>query len=329
MNNNSIPIIFIHQGDSNTINGIGNYLPYTIRMAQKFNQDKEVILLGDKDNVHYKSFGIKHEFFFKYNQKPEIQLFNQIFKYIKGGKLYTEFPGKLKNAREFERFCFARWFYLYYFMQEHDLQKCWYFDSDTLLLTKLSDQESKYQTCDCTEQCNGSCMKGLISQTALKGYIDTINRLFQDNDYLTRVKQTLDSHPDWVFCDMRAYDTYKQSSHIKTIPLFQPINNQIFDDALTQERNSEMENNKLIGQRIKKLYWRNNKPYIKNPENKQLIQLNCVNLGWLPNFFIKNICHYLEAGKATPFYKMLLPSMNYRSRNKIKYFIKRILNKIV
>lgn len=170
--NNKIPIIFIHKGDSNFLNGIGNYLQYTLKFARRFNPNTEIILLGDESNNKYQKYDIKHFNFSKYDDRKDIIEFNKIFQFIRNNTGLKESTKKLKKIKEFEKFCFLRWFYLYYFLEENGIDKCWYFDSNTLILTDLSAHQNKYKEYDCTEQCNGSCMKGLINNIqVLKGYI--------------------------------------------------------------------------------------------------------------------------------------------------------------
>ena len=79
MNNKEAPIIFIHYGDS-------AYLKYTLRLAVKFNPDKEVILLGDNKNKKYEKIGVRHFYFNDYGAGEEINMFNKVFRFIAGAK---------------------------------------------------------------------------------------------------------------------------------------------------------------------------------------------------------------------------------------------------
>ena len=316
MNKSKIPVIYIHFGNT-------DYLKHSLDFALQNNPDKDIYLLGDSLNEFYKKHGINHQFFSKYDDYEEIVLFNNIFKYIRGGVIYSDFKGEMVRIREFERFCFVRWFYLYYFMAENHIEKCWYFDSDTLILTSLTNQEPKYMDYDFTEQCNGSCMKGLISINNLKDYINEINRLFLDDKYLNWIKNELTGHPGWVFCDMRAYDAYKQKFRPNSKTLYSVVNNEVFDDALLQERNSEMEFNRLLKVRMKKLFYINKNIYIKNTLTEELVKLNCINLSWLPTFYVENLVHKLKHGKDITVIKKIIPITIYLIKKELRNLINR------
>ncbi len=277
---NNIPIVFIHFGQK-------EYLKHTFEHAVRNNPNKSVYLLGDNTNILFKSLGIIHHLFTNYDQNEEIVYFNKNFKYIRGGVEHTEFSGEMIRIREFERFCFIRWFYLYFFLKENGFSKCWYFDSDTILLDNLEFHENKYVNFDHTVQSNGTCMKGLINIESLKKFIDTTNILMTDDVYLKWIKGELKDHSGWAFCDMRAYEEYARRFQPKTIGLFEVQNNVVFDDALLQQRDCEMRFNLLLGVEMKKLYFKDKNVFIRHDLTKDYIKLVCINLSWLPDFYIK------------------------------------------
>ncbi|MDD2303652.1 MAG: hypothetical protein PHP53_03065 [Prolixibacteraceae bacterium] len=320
MNKSKIPVVYIHFGDK-------GYLEHTLKYALKNNTDKDIILLGDSANEHYKELGIQHEYFNQFDNKPEIVRFNKNFKYIKGGIEYKSFSGDLIRMREFERFCFVRWFYLYFFMDLHDLSHCWYFDSDTLLLDSLTSHERKYISYDLTEQSNGTCMKGLISKVHLHNFIQIINELLIDEIYINRIKSELSQNKDWAFCDMRAYIEYKIRKKPNTVTLYTNINNEVFDDALLQERDSVMTYDKMLGVCLKKIFYINNELYIKNPQTDIHIKLICINLSWLPQFYITNLLNRIETGKSLVLSQLFFPVLKYRIKKILLSLKKKIINR--
>lgn len=262
------PIIFIHKGDS-------DYLTYTLRCAKLFNPETKIILLGDETNEHYKSLGIKHYYYSEY-EGEESYLFDSIFKYIAG----REHPGK----PWWVHFVFKRWFHIYYFIRKHNINKFWTFDSDTLILTDLSKQAYKFTGYDCTEQCNGMCMNGLIgNHVIVKRYIDTINSLFQDEEYLYKQEKEFETNTTYAFTEMRAYVEFKNNSNIKTIRLNSIINDETFDDCICQQHDMEMDG------KVKKLYFKDGGVYFKNIPVQKLIKANSINMSWVPVSFIKTV----------------------------------------
>jgi len=76
-------------------------------------------------------------------------------------------------------------------------------------------------------------MNGFINgQWVVKGYIDTINQLFQDEGFLNKTLCELKKHPNWAFTEMRAYLEYKKMVSIRSIRLNSIINQETFDDCI-------------------------------------------------------------------------------------------------
>jgi hypothetical protein len=300
-----IPLIFVHYGDS-------WYLANTLYYAKKYNPDKDIILIGDDFNKKYAIDGVKF-IYYKYFDSNELLLkLVHRFKYIRGGMFYNKIPDKLISRSKFELFCFKRWIFLYYYLEENEIDRCWYFDSDTILLTDLHHQENKYNKFDCTEQSNGSCMKGLLSKSSLYGFSSEIIGLFDDWEYLENVRKAVSQNPDWAFCDMRAYVEYRKKNNILTIPLYEVNNDEVFDDALLQERNCEMMYENRINRYIKKLYFINNNVYIRNLESNNYIKLNCINFSWLPKYYIKMILYRIENKRDIPLYLIIIQLISYK-----------------
>jgi len=240
------PIVFIHYGDT-------PYLRYTLDIAKKLNPEKKVFLLGDKKNKKYKKYNVRHNYFSKYNKNESIKKLNKNFIYIGGTNRQTD------QDKRFELFCFKRWFYLYEFMKKNRLNKCWYFDSDTLILSDLSKEEEKFENYDITEQSNGSNMKGLIKIDFLENFINTINKIFLDKNYLENQKKDIKNNPNYAFCDMRAYSKFKEASKPKSIMLKTILNNKNYDENICQKDGMETEFTEELKREVKKLYFKNGK----------------------------------------------------------------------
>ena len=59
-----------------------------------------------------------------------------------------------------------------------------------MLLDDLSVYEPRLAAYDCTEQCNGSCMNGYITNMDVLGrYLTKINEVFQRTELLTKLEQ--------------------------------------------------------------------------------------------------------------------------------------------
>lgn len=268
----SIPIIFIHYGDS-------EYLKYTLRSAKIFNMSSRIILLGDKFNQHYTDIGIEHFFFENYSRSSEIILFKKVYKFI---------AGKNHGKTEWTQFVFQRWFHIFEFIQSQGIESFWTFDSDTLIFTDLQKFQSELSRYDCTEQCNGICMNGFVSsQKVVKGYLDTINSLFLDTDYLDKQIKEFVDYPDYAFTEMRAYDEYRNRSGLNTIRLQKISNGEIFDECLCQSQGMEFVNGK------KKLIFKDGFIYQIEKSSNSLMKVNTINMSWTNIFFIEELFTYV------------------------------------
>ena len=279
-----IPIIFIHFSNS-------SYLKYSLASAQLFNPNKRIILLGDHTNAHFKKKGIEHHYFDNYAEGEEIELFDRVYQFITGGIYLNEVK---------TNFFFRRWFHIYNFLCAHDIERFWTFDSDNLILSNLTEQEDKFKDYDCTEQCSGACMNGLInSRLLVKGYVDKINELFQRKDYLEERRRVVKATPRFIFNEMDAYETYKKEKNFKSIRLNSIINGESFDDCLSADQGMAMRPGRLRGKkRMKQLYVSNDHfIFCYHLASKEFVKLNVINMSWrLPDFLFRLILHQAKKG---------------------------------
>ena len=270
-NSCSIPIIFIHYGDS-------DYLKYTLRSTKIFNSNSRVILLGDESNQYCTYLGIEHFYFKDYGKSPEMRLFEKVYRFIAGSE---------HGKTEWTHFVFKRWFHIFEFIQSHGIEQFWTFDSDNLVLVNLEKFSVNLSKYDCTEQCNGICMNGFVnSQKIVKGYIDTINSLFMDVEYLKKQVKDFITNSDYAFTEMRAYDEYRQRSNLNAIRLQTLLDEETFDECLCQSQGMEFINGK------KKLFFKNGFIYQKNILNQKLLKVNTINMSWTDISLIEELFTY-------------------------------------
>ncbi|MFT3990116.1 MAG: hypothetical protein QM680_01780 [Luteolibacter sp.] len=105
----SAPIVFIHRGKS-------WFLPYALYQARHSNPTRPVFLLGDGNAPE----GI-----------PAVD--SQSLESDLSQKFRSVFKPMSPNPPEFELMCYLRWFYLLKFLEQHDLEEAFYFDSDVLV----------------------------------------------------------------------------------------------------------------------------------------------------------------------------------------------------
>lgn len=283
----SPPIIFIHYGDS-------YYLKYTLESAVSFNPDKQVILLGDHENAYHKRLGVIHIDFKDYAAGPEIELFDRVYQHIAGSQ---------HGRHEWTRFVFRRWFNIYNYIKAHGISRFWTFDSDTLILTRLSAYEARFARVDCTEQCSGICMNGFIpSLEVVKGYVDKVNELFQREPFLDEQRANLRELPWYAFTEMRAYVAYRTEAGLKTVRLGAIVDGEAFLDSIcTLEEHKiyldddeyETYDVRVWRHEIKKVYLRHDgEIFLRHRSTGQFVKLNTINMSWVPEWLFQRLLRH-------------------------------------
>ena len=300
------PIIFIHYGDS-------YYLKYTLESAVVSNPGKHVILLGDPANAHYAALGIEHCKFADYSSGAELVLFDKVYQFI---------AGREHQRKEWTRFVFRRWFNIYCFILARGYQRFWTFDSDTLILSDLSLQEQKFAAYDCTEQCSGTCMNGLITNTrVVKGYLDLINSLFVRRSFLRNERKCFRYYPKYAFTEMKAYVVYREESGIRRIRLSTIIDGESFLDSICTidehrrfffDDDYEIYNDKVWRFDLKKIYLRSDGTILfLHKASGRLVKMNTINMSWTPGWLIRAL---LQHSKFRPGASMSSPVVEHSTQ---------------
>ena len=299
------PIIFIHYGDS-------PYLKYTVEFAKKSNPDKQIVFLGDEENKYLENFGAHHVMISDYLSSPEIDKFHEVFKIIgpDGYKISGKDNGKSKDDTGvfWTKFVFLKMFVFYNYALKNGINKFWTFDTDNFIVTDLVPFESLFIDLDNTEQNLGNSMHGIINNLeVLKGYIEMINELFEDESFLDSVKESLLNAPKHhAYTEMWAYNEYKKRKTIKTIHLNGVFNNSTFDDKLCFPDGMETVACHFKGMPvIKKIYYDNlGLFYFKKEHEEVYLKVNVFDFSWLPS-----IC-------MDQFYKLAVSLPNQNLQNK-------------
>lgn len=273
------PIIFCHYG-------VSDYLIYTLRQARFTNPNCRIILLGDIENrVLALEAKVEHFIFEQYAGSSELIEFEKVYRHIAG-----ERHGKAL----WTKFVFKRWFYVHSFIKNENIEAFWHFDSDNMILTDLSLQESKFKSYDCTEQCGGICINGFISSfKTIDGYVKKINELFKNEEYLHRQLQDFKLQPTYAFTEMRAYKTYRLEEAIKSIRLNSIIDDETFDDCICHDDGYDVYDYAINNRILKKIYIDDQKVfYFYHIGTSTFVRVNSLNLSWVPLklfIFVENI----------------------------------------
>ena len=291
----SRPLIFIHYGAA-------SYLRYTLQAARRSNPDKRIILLGDVSNQKFAKGVAEHICFQELESGDRLANFDRIFQVIQGSRhRFT----KLHGTEFWLRFVFRRWFLIQQFLEKENIDSFWTFDSDTLVLAPLTQREARFADYDCTEQCRGECLNGFVSSRDLVvRYVDTINELFSDQVYLESQRQRLNTHSGLAFNEMDAYKEFKVRAQLRTIRASEPIDGEVFDDALAFTEDYVLASN-LIGNRtkIKQLVLHPAGLVYGKHQKKGIVRFITLNLSWMPIYIFRRLARMATPSNANLFVK--------------------------
>jgi hypothetical protein len=234
-----IPVIFIHQGDS-------EHLTYSLAQAKKANPDSTVYLLGDASNNKYAC--VDHYKFADY--------FTAAAQF---GRLYKHYS---THSVSFELICFQRWFILKEFLTAHKLDECVYLDSDVLLYANVTDDMAKFSRFDFT-----LCWH-TIGCVVFLNHLQGLERLcqFMMDIYAGKDKYHFDqmvahfavrrhNQLSGGACDMTALQLYNELHFGRVGEASHIIDGSVYDPNInTPHPGFEMENN------IKRITWQNHYP---------------------------------------------------------------------
>lgn len=278
------PLIFLHIGDI-------FYLKYTLKSAVHHNPNTPVILIGDHYNKKYERLGVKHFNFHDYLDSDDVKEFYKVYKLI-GGTRFIEINES--KGYDWTKYNFLKWFAIRNFLQKNNYSSCWTFDSDNIILCDLNSKNYFFEHLDCTARPNFSMIIGKINSIrVLDHYCSHIIELFKDESFLKAQAKDFIITPAYGFTMMRAFmDFYKKHKTVYKIDSYQREHqNTIFLDVLLLNKDNkfELEPELCNHREIKKLYSNSGKLFVRKKDENTFINLNSVDLSWVPEYYFKKI----------------------------------------
>lgn len=268
-NKESLPIIFIHKGDS-------FYLKYALESAKKFNPNSKIILLGDNVTIY-----------------PDFVEYYEIKEFDK----YSSFLDKnyfhlnVSNP-EIEMFCIKRWLVLLDFMEKQKLKKFFTCDSDVLLFQNITEDSKNF------------CKKDVVIVNGTNGCLTLLNEIevlehYQKivfDFYKSKFKKF--SKKDRI-TDMSFWKELNDSKKFKVGEATKIIDNAFYDFGFLSQNHYNCEN--YYG--IKKFLFKNGMPF--GEISDKLVRLKCVHFQGPTKFYMK----YFANGKFNSFDKLKVETM--------------------
>src|SRR5690349_3780075 len=235
-----LPIIFVHQSNS-------DYLKYAFAQAHQSNPNSTIYLLGDASNTGYEF--VEHHSMFDYFRRA-----------AEFGKIYRHYS---TNSFAYELINFQRWFVLREFLLAHNLPRCLYVDSDTMLYANVTEDAKKFEDFDFTlSQMTSGCTFFLNRVEGLTEFCEFLFNIYSRKDKYHYDKMAahytarrMNQLPGGV-CDMTAFQLYNEDHFGSIGEASHIIGGSVYDPAITSPAPGfEMANG------IKKITWQGSFPY--------------------------------------------------------------------
>lgn len=216
---------------------------------------------------------------------PAVRHFERVFQPIQGSRhRFT----KLHGTDYWLRFVFKRWFLIAELVERLTVEAFWTFDSDTLVLAPLDPRQQRYADVVATTQCADRCLNGWIGSCGLvRDYTNFILNLFEDVSYLESQRERLKSHAGLAFTEMDAFTEFRKHQQIRTRHLVEPLEGEVFDDALAFPGGYEASKTKIAGNTVVKRLWsergRGLYAQLVSPYPRLVRLLSC-NMSWMPSY---------------------------------------------
>jgi hypothetical protein len=244
----SLPIIFVHTGDS-------WYLKYALRQMRFYNPDAQIYLLGDSTNNHYPF--VTHIDYVEY--RKDSRQFSDVYVHMN------------TNSYDYELFCFERWFIIKEFTVSKGINSFCYFDSDVLVYAELLSLTDDFEGCLIANTGEGMGMPAFTyfkNANSITIVCDYFLQSYLDEGLFGRIKEFWNDYRkignSGGVCDMTIFDFFHKDNPDK-LKKIDRIKDYAFDVNIAITGGYESKNN------IKKVYWINDLPYCKSLADGELI----------------------------------------------------------
>jgi len=292
-----IPILFIHWGNS-------DYLKYSIYQARKFNPDSRIILLGDELNSKYKT--VEHYYINEFsNSTAEFEKVYQHLCFI---------------DQYYVMFWFKRWFIIKDFLEKIDnISNFLIIDSDVLLYCNVSEAFQPFLKNKITiYKERGPHVTYMNDKSTIMEFCDYIIKLYTDENLFKKLLDKFEHHKVYKLPggvdDMHALYEYSLAFPDNIGNTAIEKEGAIFDGTFSAEEGFEYDDKR----NIKKIFWKDKLPYVKELKTNKLIRLNAIHFQGISKAYM----HKYYVGKSLWlaklysefFYKILIPAKKLYSK---------------
>lgn len=257
----TLPILLVHTGNP-------YYLRPILKQARFFNPNNRLCLISDASTR-----GI-----------PEAEHF-MIDDYASSAREFEKVYQHLSiNTRQFELFCFQRWFYIKEFAASQGFSHFLCIDSDFLLFEQVDRFFSGYEGYDYTVCGESGPICTLFNTESIERFCRFCLELYTVPQYLSSLQETyrdmVSRHQIGGICDMTAFKWYKKYVSDNVIDIAIPHNGVCMDHRIRSSFGFEMDETHpdLLGNIAKKIYWKDDRPYGKYLATGELVRFAGIHL---------------------------------------------------
>ncbi len=299
------PIIYCHFGNS-------FYLEFVLSQAVKNCPSRDIVILGDSSNAWLKKTGAKHELLEKYlRASRELEAFNEAFR-LTGGSIFLDSINKSKTVVSgvdtcWTKFNFLKWIGLYEYLRSSEIESCWFFDSDMLVLSDPAKTEEiilrrnvKWTYWNELHQHQGWIGDPSIIDKFTKYFI----YLFKDKTLIQKLEKTDFLHnPSWGFTLMRAWNEFRRSqddSHSEWLQEMIPDGLLVYLDGTIEKELYSLHRSRhqWHGRSAKELFYdRSGRLYARLIDRDGFLPITLLNLSWADPELVSLIRHTQTVGQ--------------------------------
>ena len=263
----NIPVIFIHQGNQ-------EYLNFTINQSCKKNK---VVLIGTHEVMRNQNLS-----------------FYNIGNYNKYTHNFTDIYEHLStNGRDYELFCFLRWFILKEYMEEQNLDVVFYVDSDVMLYVNVTDEYKKYEQYDLTLLHRTAAISSFFTKEGINNFCNFLMESFGNKQSYNYQKISSHYHLRQKFglpggvCDMTYFDFFHYMDNGGGGPGKVGEMMSIIDDS-TYDHNINVSDQYFDFNGIKNVKIKDGFPYVYSHKLKKDIKFNSLHFQGSSKYQISN-----------------------------------------
>lgn len=307
-------------------NGTPWYLKYTLSQARRFNQSSPILLFTDALDETIDDT-IQQILISDYDE--DYERFLLVYKHLS------------TNSFSFEAICFGRWFIINRFLKDHFIPSFWYFDSDVLIFTDLTKENDILLNYDISlSQRSCSHCSFWKDKKTLQDFCDFIMEQYSTSLYVQKLEDFYQYHrkesrPGGV-SDMALINLFVDQSSLQVFDSSLVHDNAVFDHNLSSVINNPHEKGYQSAWGIKKIYWRDELPFIERVSDRERIRLSVIHCQGKSKQFISTIYKKKKINFISYFFALFcrfkqaeLLTKIHRFRNKALKITKEILKYIL